>query len=238
MDQATTQTNAAPQVLAHVATGHRIVLLSGKQGAGKTTLANALTEMAPRYGYRPYRTRFAKTLYEIHNAARDTARRYGIPWPDKYGPFLQQMGTELGRNRFGENVWVDALRADVERELAAATQPTLVVIDDLRFKNEFDVFADGAPEGADVLRLRLECHRDTRRLRADSWRDDEHHPSETDLDTYVPQGRFTAVISTPTGTIEGMVDHARSVVFPDQEVLGGALGNTQSLSGRSETATA
>jgi hypothetical protein len=190
-----------------------VVLLSGKQGAGKTTLANALEQAAPRYGFRPYRTRFAKTLYAIHNAARDTARAYGIPWPDKYGPFLQQMGTELGRNRFGEDVWVKALRADVERELAAAQRPTLVIIDDLRFKNEFDAL-EGL-EGADVLRLRLECERDTRRLRADSWREDEHHPSETDLDVYLPQRKFSAVIATPTGTIESMIDQARRVVFPE-----------------------
>lgn len=223
MDQTTTETNAPAQTLARAGIRHRIVLLSGKQGSGKTTLAAALTELAPKYGYRPYRTRFAKTLYEIHNAARDTARRYGIPWPDKYGEFLQRMGTELGRDRFGVDVWVNALRADVERELAEASGPTLVVIDDLRFTNEFDAL-DGFP-GADVIKLRLECHRDTRRLRADSWREDEHHPSETALDAYIPQGKFDAVIATPTGTIEGMVLHACDVVFPIEESAYGFASN-------------
>lgn len=215
MDQTQTQTDAATQALPYRGgrpTRHRVVLLSGKQGAGKTTLANALERLAVEHGYVPYRTRYARALYEIHNAARDVARKNKIPWPDKYGKFLQKMGTELGRDYFGSDVWVNALRADVESALASAALPRLVIIDDMRFQNEFTAL-DGVD--ADVIKIRLECHRDTRRLRADSWRDDEHHPSETDLDAYVAQGRFSAVIATPTGTIEGMLDHARSVVFPE-----------------------
>ena len=62
-------------------------------------------------------------------------------------------------------------------------------MDDCRFKNEFNAI----PE---ALRIRLQCPRVVRRIRCTAWRDNEDHPSETDLDSYVDQNKFDLVFET------------------------------------------
>jgi hypothetical protein len=168
------------------------VLLSGKQGSGKTTIATLLREhVGILSGWPGLRMRFAEPLYQIHDAALPVLKQWGLVPEDcdKEGPFLQVVGTEYGRKQKGENCWVDIQRRYADRVLREAITPTLLTIEDARFENEFDAFPD-------AFRVRLDCDREVRQARTHSWRDNEEHPSETGLDAYAAQARFDLFIRT------------------------------------------
>jgi hypothetical protein len=187
---------------------HTIVLLSGKQGSGKTTTALRLLEMAKAQGLHPVRLRFAEPLYAIHDAALPVLKRYGLAREsdDKDGDFLQVIGTEYGRMRRGENVWVQITRVAVDREIAAAGRliPSFITIEDARFVNEFDFFPDAA-------RVRLLADREVRRTRTHAWRENEYHASETGLDDYFADNRFDFYLNTN--------DTSPTVIGPRMEKL-------------------
>lgn len=169
----------------------QIVLLSGKQGSGKSTVQEALRNLAPKHGFDAvFAYNFADALYRLHDVVLDTLENtYGIKRTTKKdGVLLQLLGTEWGRKVYGPNIWVNIVRKLVE---TVATLPgkNLVVIADCRFKNEFD----GFPE---AVRARLEASEECRRTRTNSWRDNTAHPSEVDLDDYATQDRFDFVFET------------------------------------------
>lgn len=156
------------------------IMLSGKQGSGKTTTANKLKEWADKKGI-PFKTvKFAGTLYEMHDAIKAIAHKKGIPMKEKDGPFLQWLGTEWGRNGFGENVWVNATKTEIDgiiKHYEKEGVDVMIVVDDCRFPNELEVFKH-------FLTVRLSADRDARKVRADAWRDNENHQSETALDEF------------------------------------------------------
>ena len=166
-----------------------IIKLSGKQGSGKTTLANELLRIAASLGYDFFGTmKFADPLYEMHELILNKMEGFtGAPRTKKDGPLLQWLGTEFGRDRFGENVWVDVLKKRIMKlggdDSAAVKTKRLIIIDDGRFENEFDAI----PE---ALRVRLLCPEEIRKARADAWRDNTAHRSETGLDRYELDGKF------------------------------------------------
>jgi hypothetical protein len=181
-----------------------IIMISGKQGSGKTTLAEGLTKVCHTLIREPIRTRFSEILYKIHDSARDTARSYGINYPTKFSPLLQLLGTELGRNTFGENIWVDALKRKVEKE---GGHNSVVIIDDARFLNEIDCFDNSEHQ---VFKIRLEANKDNRQKRADAWRDNDVHTSETSLDYY--RGFGMTICTDVTGQA-GTLKLASNFVF-------------------------
>ena len=155
-------------------------MLSGLQGSGKTTTATYLTHALWASGRKAQRLKFADILYEMHNAIRGILRRCGADELKTIdGPLLQLLGTEWGRKTRGEDIWVRCL-------LAAATdywqqQPDgAVIIDDCSFENEHRAFM-AMPEVA-VTHVRLVADRATRKARAEKWRENETHASETGLD--------------------------------------------------------
>lgn len=170
-----------------------IVLISGKQGSGKTTLTKELLEAL---GMVRVEFRFAKVIYDIHDKIREMINDFGIETPEhvkvKDGKLLQFLGTELGRNTYGEDVWVRITRRIVDtliEKYGNYPQPLLIVVSDCRFKNEFEAF----PE---ALRVRLECVKEVRKGRCEQWRDTDTHPSETDLDDHVYAGKFDLIFDT------------------------------------------
>lgn len=174
----------------------RILIISGKQKAGKTTTSNevmkVLSERKTMHGI----FKFAKPIYDIQEAAKPVLVEYGL-WPegaDKDGEFLQVIGTEYGRNRRGNDVWVNILRKRIDQFLAEDSH-RVAIIDDCRFENEFDAFPD-------AFKVRIECPRDIRKSRPGFWRDDEHHPSEVGLDSYAEQKKFDFKISSEDATPE------------------------------------
>lgn len=153
-------------------------------GSGKTTTQNALVKRFIDMGIYPRVINFASTIYNIHDYALKTMHNLGILTDvKKDGKLLQLLGTEWGRS-IDPDIWVQATRATVDASIAPIT-----IIGDCRFRNEFDAFPD-------ALRVRLHAPRIVRKNRCESWRDNEDHPSETDLDVYDVLHRFDLDIST------------------------------------------
>lgn len=162
----------------------QVILLAGPAGSGKTTLAGALTERFPHVT----RLKFADVLYELHDRIYSTLEAFGIarpPAPDR--TLLQLLGTEWGRKVLGTDVWVNIART---RILAAITADprALVIIDDLRFPNELDVW-----DRERTMIIGLRCPVDLRRARAEKWAE-APHVSETALDGYDSQ--FNLIFDT------------------------------------------
>lgn len=156
---------------------NKLILLSGKQGSGKTTASYNLKNWAIGNRWRFKDFKFADPLYEMHDLILGVLKKYGIKTPHKDGPLLQMLGTDWARKNYGPDIWASLGRARVEIELERSSldHPTLFVVDDCRFMNELEYFDD-------AFKVRLECNRDERKARADAWRDNENHPSETQFD--------------------------------------------------------
>lgn len=179
---------------------HTVILISGKQGSGKTTTSTALVQAL---GSRIIDTRtikFADVLYHMHDAALAVAASYGVPVTKKDGTLLQLLGTEWGRNTKGADVWANAVKHRVLTAVNDTLRPWAFIIDDCRFENEFHIFDE--LEEMDILntlKIRLAASEDERRLRADSWRTAVNHPSEIGLDNYADAGMFDLYFDTGLG---------------------------------------
>lgn len=167
------------------------VIISGKQGSGKTTTQNELVKVWQRQpGGRAITINFADVLYEMHDLVLNVLNQY---WPDrglkKDGPLLQVLGTEWGRNTVDQDIWVKIVKEKIIQLTIQNKhyENLLFIIGDCRFTNEFDLFDE-------ALRVRLECHEAIRKQRCSMWRENTQHPSEIGLDGYV--GKFDLVFNT------------------------------------------
>ena len=157
----------------------RAIFISGKQGSGKSTLANKLEEMLWQSPIEPVRMKFADPIYSLHDGIWDFIETCGLkkkkclPKGETVdGRLLQLLGTEWGRTMM-PNIWANILR----KRLEDIEGRKLAIIDDCRFPNELNVMTRGFS-----LRVRLECIEGIRRDRAEKWRHDVDHISETALD--------------------------------------------------------
>ncbi len=178
----------------------KIILISGKQGSGKSSLSRAIIQhfKESRDYILAMPVRFAAPLYEMHDSIGEVARKYGIPFAEKEGLLLQLLGTEWARHCKGVNVWVDALKEHIKvlemrERLAADFSQMIFVIDDCRFKNEFYGFKDIS------FTIRLHANEEDRKVRTHAWRDTVNHPSEIDLDDVEPT-EWNLVINTSLTT--------------------------------------
>lgn len=174
---------------------HQTIIISGKQKSGKSTLSNYLQRYLSRFPAFSVRDFiFAEPIYAIHNHSLAILKDHGIrPIHDpKDGPWLQTIGDWI-RGTQGEDSLVVSCVDRVEKFHTMAElekQKSIAVISDCRKKNEFHTFAN-------ALTVRLECDREIRKSRAgDTWRDNENHITETDLDSYVTEGKFKMIFDT------------------------------------------
>jgi hypothetical protein len=177
-----------------------IILISGKMASGKTTLAEEIINTRPNDMYiQTYK--FADVIYEIHDSLWDIMGKYDIDKPFvKDRLFLQWLGTEWRRKTFGEDLWARICRNRVDKFLETFNSSDIaqrckikpvVIIDDCRFKCEFDMFPD-------ALTVRLTCPEEVRKNRCAAWGDNQNHASETDLDSYDLNGKFGLYLKTDT----------------------------------------
>lgn len=180
-----------------------VVLISGLQGSGKTTLQKALIKKWQEHkGHYGVALNFADVLYEMHDYIQNKMESYGIPKIEpKDRALMQLLGTQWGRAVKGEDVWVDVLKGKMkllkEKQLKIA-EKILFVVGDCRFRNEFD----GLPT---ALRVRLVCDAEVRKARVSIW-GDQNHLSETDLNQYEIDGKFDLVFDTSGEKTETIVN--------------------------------
>lgn len=155
-----------------------VVLISGKQGSGKTTLKDQLMKKlyeVPRL--RAFSLTFAEPLYRIHDFVWGMLKDNSIEMPfKKDGNLLQKIGA-WGRD-LDSDLWIKLLKSLMSKfklQFVGFYDYQVFIISDCRFKNEFNAFSD-------ALTIRLECERDVRKARCEMWRENEHDISETDLD--------------------------------------------------------
>lgn len=166
-----------------------IILISGKQGSGKTTLQKELSKtLFQRKNKRVETVNFADIIYKIHDFSLNVLGEHGIKRDIvKDGTLLQLLGTEWGRNSINENVWPLALRNRIIKLQEKGVD--VVIIGDCRFENEFFFFPD-------ALRIRLTASEEVRKLRCSQWRNNTDHPSEIGLDYLEMMNYFDATYDT------------------------------------------
>jgi hypothetical protein len=164
-----------------------IILISGKQGSGKTTLSSRLRERLTTWGNPVSSMKFAEPLYRMHKEIRSILQEWRadtLPATEIDGPLLQVLGTEWGRKTRGEDFWANLARRRVENFHAALQQENVsrfdfafYIFDDCRFENELHIF-----KGLPYITIRLNADENIRKTRAEKWRPNTDHPSEVGLD--------------------------------------------------------
>jgi hypothetical protein len=153
-----------------------IIALSGYARSGKDTIADHLVE---KYGFikLSFATPMREALYRLNPEIRDmTGLVYTFKqavnlfgWDDMktyfppYRGLMQRMGTEVGREMFGEDFWVDQALKQLEGN-------SKIVFADCRYQNEASAVRNA---GGDIWRVHkpgVEAAND--------------HTSEHDLDDY------------------------------------------------------
>lgn len=154
----------------------RVILISGCQGSGKTTLANDLKLLLLEKLYHPVLTKFAAPLYLLHDTIYEVLDKCGVHPKGIDGTLMQILGEHI-RARFGEDTFLNIVEAEIMRSMYITR--AMVIVDDLRYLNELEVWDRNA-----CVLVRLECPESIRKVRAEKWRDNTRHPSETELNSY------------------------------------------------------
>lgn len=107
---------------------------------------------------------------------------------------LQKEGTEEGRDKMGENIWVDYLSKWIDLHQSRGVKA--FIITDVRFKNEVEFIKK---RGGKVIRVEAP-QRNTERLKAEKNTSNiRTHRSETELDDYKT---FDLVVDNDFGSNE------------------------------------
>lgn len=139
------------------------VAISGRAGAGKSTLARAILEQRPDLRAGSFAAALKRDLQKIGIVKGDPAFR----------EIAQIYGTEHCRVKYGPDYWVERLRGGTHTLAGLAG----LVVDDMRFPNEH------AACGADgLLLVRVHADEDVRSKRLGG--PCPEHPSEWALDSY------------------------------------------------------
>lgn len=187
-----------------------IIGISGKIGAGKTTFSNILAEELSKK-YKVRFINFADKLKEIcfvltgYRGITQEEKQIFLPnWNKTVGQILQQLGTDVMRDHFDNDVWVKSTFSEIERD----TENDIFIIGDCRFENEAKSIKlnDGL-----VYRI----NGDPAQIRQNSTRD-LNHPSETNLDTY----EYFDNIYENNGSLEDLFSFAKEIAASIQINIG------------------
>lgn len=190
-------------------TNYSVVLLSGQQGSGKTSMAEQLTKLlSGRFDI--FGVKFATPLYKMHNEVREVLASYGADNLEGIdGPLLQLLGTEWGRKTRGEDILVKCAQGIITHQMyrrvdfGVAGKHAIFLFDDCRFPNELTAF-----DKQKTISIRLVASEECRKARAEKWRPNTGHASEVALD----DARFDLVIDTEKNDLAYCVNSARSYI--------------------------
>lgn len=178
----------------------KVIIISGKQGSGKTTLQKQVQSKLYALGNRVELINFADIIYQIHDYAINVLEGVGVKRDlVKDGVLLQLLGTEWGRKTIQENVWCQIAKNRIENMAKNMHNVGYVILGDCRFENELDFFPD-------ALKIRLNCDREIRKARCSQWRENDTHPSEVGLDMYSTAGAFNLYFDTGSVSIDDTVE--------------------------------
>lgn len=132
---------------------------------------------------------------------------------------LQLLGTECGRNIIHPNIWINALFADIDKELNANPNYNKkgFIITDVRFPNEADAIKKH--KGINIRIERNDYIFDENGKRIIPTKEyintnNKQHESETALDNY----KFDYVINN-NGTINNLVDKVKEILIKENKLL-------------------
>lgn len=179
----------------------KIILISGKAEAGKTTTAKILRSLIKSpcltehhrvalVPYGQYVKDTAKMLFDWNGEKDESGRK-----------LLQWWGTDVVR-KTSPDFWVDTVMrlADI---FEAANGFDYLIIDDCRFPNEIDAWKN-SPKWNDILTIRVERPGHENGLTPEQ----REHPSETSMDDYP-----TDVVLSATNSKELYDDILEKIVF-------------------------
>ena len=163
-----------------------VIGVSGKLGTGKDYHID--TVIKP---YLKEKGLTVKTMSFADHLKVSVAAENGLDINDMYGDkppeirrLLQKKGTEEGRDKYGPDIWINAMKAWIKL-VEIRGEADVILIGDCRFKNE----AKWITQNGLLVRLNAP-DRNMERLKREAGDNNEllqaiaTHPSETDLDGY------------------------------------------------------
>ena len=176
-----------------------IVLISGKAGVGKDTLATELKNVLKDKNYSVKIMHFAdlvkytcKTFFDWDGVKDDNGRH-----------LLQYIGTDVARN-YREDFWVNYIKDMI---LMTKGRWDYILIPDTRFPNEIECFLDLKKEEFNMVAVRVE-----REFDSSLTEENASHSSETSLDDWpfdiqveIPNGVENVKICAQTLVLEGLL---------------------------------
>ena len=183
----------------------KIIMISGGMGVGKTKLADGLEDALAREGAWVFRTRFAKAVYECHDLITGHLRSRGVVMKAKDRDLLRMIGSEWGRNCVSSDIWVKTLLSEISH-WEVREKANFIIIDDLRFVNEYNLKVDGVK----IIKIRLTASEECRKARCPAWTDGTHD-SEGGLD-HIDDSGFNMTVDAEANNASQVLAHVLAYV--------------------------
>jgi hypothetical protein len=148
----------------------KIIGVAGKKRSGKDTLADRLEEHGyEKYGFADNIKRACEEIFDFSDEELwgDKKEEINEYWGFTPRHALQVFGTDLFRDKFGDDIWIRSLFRDLQND-----DPDKVVITDVRFPNEVEAIQKS---GGIVVWIDA----------SERLSESDDHESETALDDYL-----------------------------------------------------
>lgn len=177
----------------------QIIMISGKSGSGKDTLANIMRDQLESHGLKTITLHYADLVkyylkqYYNWNEEKDEAGR----------AMLQTLGTDKVRAHYPD-YWASAIGQFLA---SIPTDFDCAFIPDARFPNEIEVVQKYNPQ---ALTIRIERYiNDEPYINPLFTKKQLNHPSETSLDNY---GYFDYIVENKTEGLENLTESAKLIL--------------------------
>jgi len=165
-----------------------IIGLSGKMGSGKNYIAEKIIYPTFKDEFNILIIGFGD-LMKNELFARDTTLTYDELYDHKTFETrnkLQQYGTENGRDKYHQDIWVRGLDIQVETFRRRSNDNCIIIVCDVRFQNEAEYITK---KGGKIIRVVAEDRTNERYLREVNGDKEQYqkiatHRSETEVDSY------------------------------------------------------